>query len=67
MKTIVGIKPEGNDDEDEEDDPMAEMPSSSPAVELRRNDFQSSTKLNALIKHLRRSTLPAFVNYTSVS
>ena len=58
MKTIVGIKPEGNDGEDEEDDLMVEMPSSSPAVELRRNDFQSSTKLNALIKHLRRSTLP---------
>ena len=67
MKTIVGIKPEGNDDEDEEDDPMTEMPSSSPAVELRRNDFQSSTKLNALIKHLRRSTLPILVNCASVS
>ena len=66
MKTIVGIKPEGNDDEDEEDDPIAEMPSSSPAVELRRNDFQSSTKLNALIKHLRRSTLSTFVNYASM-
>ena len=67
MKTTVGIKPEGNDDEDEEDDPMTEMPSSSPAVELMRNDFQSSTKLNALIKHLRRSILLTFVNYTSVS
>ena len=67
MKTTVGIMPEGNDDEGEEDDPMTEMPSSSPAVELRRNDFQSSTKLNALIKHLRRSTLPILVNCASVS
>ncbi|KAI5124124.1 hypothetical protein M0805_000937 [Coniferiporia weirii] len=29
-------------------------PESSPDVQLRRNDFKSSTKLNALVQHLRR-------------
>lgn len=43
----IGIAPEGEDYDPED------APSSSPAFELRRNDFKSSTKLNALIRHLR--------------
>lgn len=31
-----------------------EAPPSSPAFELRRNDFKSSTKLNALVQNLRK-------------
>ncbi|EJD03591.1 uncharacterized protein FOMMEDRAFT_81947 [Fomitiporia mediterranea MF3/22] len=44
----IGIAPEA------EEIISDEAPSSSPAFELRRNDFKSSTKLNALIQHLRR-------------
>ncbi|KAG8924089.1 DNA helicase rad5 [Tulasnella sp. 417] len=32
----------------------ASIPTSSPAVTLRQNDFVSSTKLDALVRHLRR-------------
>lgn len=46
----IGIAPEADEDED-----MHEPPRSSPAFELRKNDFKSSTKLNALIAHLRKS------------
>ncbi|KAG8950664.1 DNA helicase rad5 [Tulasnella sp. 424] len=40
----------------------AENPTSSPAVLLRQNDFVSSTKLDALVRHLRqlREQEPAF-------
>lgn len=48
----VGIAPEQTDDIE-----MTEAaPSSSPEVELRKNDFKSSTKLNALTQHLRAYT-----------
>ncbi|KAH8119981.1 SNF2 family N-terminal domain-containing protein [Phellopilus nigrolimitatus] len=46
----IGIAPEVQTD----DDLFDENPSSSPGIELRRNDFKSSTKLNALVQHLRR-------------
>ncbi|THH10977.1 hypothetical protein EW145_g955 [Phellinidium pouzarii] len=49
----IGIAPEASEVHDEKDIPDKE-PTSSPAFELRRNDLKSSTKLNALIKHLRR-------------
>jgi DNA repair protein RAD5 len=44
----IGIAPERDEDED-----VNAPPPSSPAYELRKNDFKSSTKLNALIAHLR--------------
>ena len=47
----VGIEPEIKD----EGEAMGlEAPPSSPAFELRRNDFKSSTKLNALVQNLRK-------------
>ena len=45
----IGIAPEADEDEE-----MHEPPPSSPAFELRKSDFKSSTKLNALIAHLRK-------------
>ena len=51
--TSIGIAPEAQ--ESDSDD----APSSSPEFELRRNGFKSSTKLNALMQHLRSSTWPS--------